>query len=185
VILTLVDIVGFLHFWGMTIDIISCVSIVLAIGLCVDYSVHIGHAFLIGPGYRLDKAIFALESIGPAVFNGGFTTFLALSLLAFSQSNIFITFFKVFFLTVTFGLFHGLVMLPVLLSILGPQSLEESGSNAPISSPTSSVSPASSSQHSPGQFGKQGQRNLSYIQDNVINIISAGGLEEEKGSLSK
>ena len=50
VVLTLVDIVGMLHFWGLTIDIISCVTIVLAIGLCVDYSVHIGHAYLIGKG---------------------------------------------------------------------------------------------------------------------------------------
>ena len=50
VILTLVDIIGFLHFWNLTIDIISCVNIVLAIGLCVDYSVHIGHAFLVASG---------------------------------------------------------------------------------------------------------------------------------------
>ena len=50
VVLTLVDIIGFLHFWGITIDIISCVNIVLAVGLCVDYSVHIGHAFLIASG---------------------------------------------------------------------------------------------------------------------------------------
>jgi len=188
VCLTLVDILGYLHFWNMTIDIISCVSIVLAIGLCVDYSVHIGHAFLIAPGTRLDKSIYAIETIGPAVFNGGFTTFLALSLLAFSQSSIFITFFKVFFLTVVFGLFHGLVMLPVLLSLIGPQNLEDASSNAPISSPTSSVSPATSSQASPGpggQFGKQGQKNLSYIQDNVISIISAGSIDEEKGSFSK
>jgi len=50
VLLTLTDIVGFLHFWNITIDIISCVNIVLAIGLCVDYSVHVGHAFLIAKG---------------------------------------------------------------------------------------------------------------------------------------
>ena len=50
VVFTLTDIVGFLHFWDITIDIISCVNIVLAIGLCVDYSVHIGHAFLIAKG---------------------------------------------------------------------------------------------------------------------------------------
>ena len=47
IILTLTDIIGFLHFWGITIDIISCINIVLAIGLCVDYSVHICHAFLV------------------------------------------------------------------------------------------------------------------------------------------
>ena len=50
VALTLADIVGFLHFWGLTIDIISCITIVLAVGLCVDYSVHIGHAYLVAKG---------------------------------------------------------------------------------------------------------------------------------------
>ena len=32
-----------------------------------------------------------------------------------------IPFFQVFFLTVVFGLFHGLVFFPVILSLLGPQ----------------------------------------------------------------
>ena len=50
VVLTLIDIIGFLHFWNITIDIISCVNIVLAVGLCVDYSVHIAHAFLVAQG---------------------------------------------------------------------------------------------------------------------------------------
>ena len=50
VVFTLTNIIGFLHFWDITIDIISCINLVLAIGLCVDYSVHIGHAFLIAKG---------------------------------------------------------------------------------------------------------------------------------------
>ena len=95
VILTLTDIVGFLHFWGITIDIISCVNIVLAIGLCVDYSVHVAHAFMVAPGSRQEKAAGAVESIGPAVLNGGATTFLALLLCSFSSAHVFITFFKV------------------------------------------------------------------------------------------
>merc|ERR1712128_314921 len=115
------DIVGFLHFWDITIDIISCVNIVLAIGLCVDYSVHIGHAYLVSEsGGREERARQAVASIGPAVFNGGFTTFLALVLLGASSSHVFQSFFKVFVLTVLFGLFHGLLLFPVLLSLLGP-----------------------------------------------------------------
>ena len=34
----------------------------------------------------------------------------------------FLTFFKVFFLVVSFGLYHGLVVLPVFLSLFGPKS---------------------------------------------------------------
>merc|ERR550519_2920179 len=112
VVFTLTDIVGFLHFWDITIDIISCVNIVLAIGLCVDYSVHVGHAFIIAKGTREEKAMESLITIGPAVLNGGITTFLALVLLIFSSSHVFLSFFKVFFLTVLFGLMHGLSSSP-------------------------------------------------------------------------
>merc|ERR1711963_521003 len=119
---------GFLHFWGITIDIISCINIVLAIGLCVDYSVHICHAFLVAKGSKSERAVIAVETIGPAVLNGGVTTFLALVLLAGSTSHTFLTFFKVFVLTVVFGLFHGLVLLPVLLSLVGPEMEVEDGS---------------------------------------------------------
>ena len=50
VMLTLVDLVGTLHFWDVTVDVVSFVNIVLATGLCVDYSVHIAHAFSIARG---------------------------------------------------------------------------------------------------------------------------------------
>jgi len=50
VILTLVDVGGFMHFWGLTIDVISCVNLVIAVGLCVDYAAHIVHCFLLQTG---------------------------------------------------------------------------------------------------------------------------------------
>ena len=85
VTISLVDIVGFLHFWNITIDVISCISIVLSIGLCVDYSVHIGHGYLVARGRtNQERTNNAVVFIGPAVFNGGFTTFLALVLCSFS-----------------------------------------------------------------------------------------------------
>jgi len=80
-------------------------------------------------GNRLEKTLRSIETIGPAVFNGGLTTFLALTLCGGSTSHTFITFFKVFVLTVIFGLYHGLVLLPVLLSLFGPVD-QSSSTNA-------------------------------------------------------
>ena len=68
------------------------------------------------------RMTMTLANIGPAVLNGGLTTFFAFILLANSESHVFITFFKVFFLVVSFGLYHGLVVLPVFLSLFGPKS---------------------------------------------------------------
>ena len=127
VLITLVDVGGFLHFWGITIDTVSCNNLVIAIGLCVDYSVHITHRFLNEHGTRNERVVSTLQNIGPAVFNGGFSTFLAFILLAGSKSHVFSSFFKIFFLVVTFGLYHGLVVLPVVLSLLGPSPLSTGG----------------------------------------------------------
>ena len=44
---------------------------------------------------RDDRMRRALVDIGPAVFNGGFSTYLAFALLCFSNSYLFRSFFKV------------------------------------------------------------------------------------------
>ena len=124
VTLSLIDIGGFMHFWGLTIDTVSCNNLIIAIGLCVDYSSHIAHRFLIETsenGDRNERVKATLANIGPAVLNGGFTTTLAFILLANSESHVFLSFFKIFFLVVSFGLYHGLIVLPVFLSLFGPE----------------------------------------------------------------
>ena len=77
-----------------------------------------------------------LTHIGPAVFNGGLSTFCAFVLLAFSKSQTFLAFFKVFFLVVSFGLFHGLIFLPVVLSLIGPKSQHLDIADEPEDQPT-------------------------------------------------
>ena len=52
VVLTLIDVVGILHFWDITIDVISCCCIIVTVGLCVDYSAHIAHTFLVSSGKK-------------------------------------------------------------------------------------------------------------------------------------
>ena len=61
-----------------------------------------------------------MSRIGPAVLNGGLSTLLAFVLLSTSQSYVCLSFFKIFFLICVFGLYHGLIALPVILSIAGP-----------------------------------------------------------------
>ena len=71
--------------------------------------------------------------------NGGLSTFIAFVLLANSKSHVFITFFRVFLLVVVFGLFHGLALLPVILSWIGPPPNVEHSRPDEDSSGTSSV----------------------------------------------
>ena len=122
VTLTVVNVAGYANFWGLSIDTLFAIFMTISIGLCVDYSAHIAHGFMVEEGTRDERMKKTLVKIGPAVLNGGISTFLAFVLLSMSKSVIFLTFFKIFFLVVVFGLFHGLLFLPVVLSLVGPRS---------------------------------------------------------------
>ena len=51
-----IDIAGFMHFWGLTVDTVTTIIMVIAIGLTVDYSAHIAHGFMAaGRGDRNGK----------------------------------------------------------------------------------------------------------------------------------
>ena len=45
-----VGIMGTIHYWGLTISVMNTVFLVLAVGLSVDYSSHIGHTFMTTSG---------------------------------------------------------------------------------------------------------------------------------------
>jgi predicted RND superfamily exporter protein len=101
----------------------------LAVGLSVDYAAHVAHAFLNIESQEGDKnarttrVLTAVKHIGAAVIYGAGSTLLAISMLAFSTGYVFTAFFRIFFLVILFGLWHGLILLPVVLSTIGPQSL--------------------------------------------------------------
>ncbi|XP_052775868.1 protein patched homolog 3-like isoform X2 [Mya arenaria] len=128
---TVIDVTGTLQFWDVTIDTATSILITLSVGLAVDYSAHVGHMFMTLLGDREDRAKATLCSIGPAVLNGGLSTFLAFVLLANSTSYGFMLFFRVFMTVVIFGLYHGLVYLPVILSWVGPSPYPSEAKMAP------------------------------------------------------
>jgi Niemann-Pick C1 protein len=119
VLFTMVAVTGGLYFWNQAIDAFVCIHLVICIGLCVDYSAHVAHAFIVAEGTSVERSAYGFTEMGSAIFHGGTTTFVALSFLGLSESMIFVVFFKVFILTVIVGLFHGLIYLPVVLAVFG------------------------------------------------------------------
>ena len=96
VALTLLDIAGGAYFMGLTIEIVTSIILILAVGLALDYSAHIGVTYVVTRGRnRREKTKTALSSIGMAVANGGISTLLAFVLWASSSSYVYLTFFKV------------------------------------------------------------------------------------------
>ena len=119
--LIIINIIGYMHFWDLTLDSVTIIMLIIALGLSVDYAAHIGRAFMEVPGTPDERLRLCLENMGVAVLNGAVSTFLAVLLLGGSKSYVFITFFCQLFLCIVFGLAHGLLLLPVLMSIVNPK----------------------------------------------------------------
>ena len=69
--------------------------------------------------------------MGSSVFHGGFSTFIAIIVLAPSKTYIFVVFFRLWFGILLFGMMNGFILLPVVLTFIGPtHSVVESPSEA-------------------------------------------------------
>lgn len=55
-------------FWGVRLDSVSIITVIMSIGFAVDLSAHIGYAYVKSVGDQDTKAISALETIGWPVF---------------------------------------------------------------------------------------------------------------------
>lgn len=63
-----VGVIGFMTFWGVRLESVSIITVIMSIGFAVDLSAHIGYAYVKSDGDRHTKAIRALETIGWPVF---------------------------------------------------------------------------------------------------------------------
>ena len=57
VFLTLCNVSGIIYFWGLTIDTVTCTVLIVCIGLSVDFSVHVIHAFIHSQGSSRDEHV--------------------------------------------------------------------------------------------------------------------------------
>lgn len=115
-----IDLTGWIWIHGLDLSSISVINLIMAIGLVVDYSAHIIHSFLFAAHHTQPNDVrvrAALTQMGPNVLKGGATTFCGVLVLGFASSFVFRVFFTMFVGIVGFGLLHGLLLLPCLLSL--------------------------------------------------------------------
>jgi Niemann-Pick C1 protein len=120
---------AFAHFSGLTLNNFTAIQLSFALGIAVDFSTHIAHTFLHleSPAHlrkaklqREYKAKQAMSQMGSSVFHGGFSTFIAVSLMGFAKLYTFKVFFKTWLVIIVFGILNGIILLPILLSMVGP-----------------------------------------------------------------
>lgn len=116
-----VGVMGYMSLWNVNLDVISMINLIMGIGFSVDFSSHISYAFLMAKAKTSNEKIQeCLSALGLPVLQAGLSTIVGVITLSLSRSYVFLGFCKIVFLVVLFGILHGIVLLPVLLSILGP-----------------------------------------------------------------
>lgn len=85
----------------------------------VERTLNIPETWVWGGAEPRARVIVSLVSLGRPVLYGGLSSLLGVALLSGSTSYIFRCFFVCLFLVLSVGLFHALLVIPVLLSLIG------------------------------------------------------------------
>eukprot|EP00887_Chlorella_sp_A99_P002624 scaffold6.g2624.t1 len=109
----LVDLAGVMKLWGMQLNAVSLVNLVMSLGIGVEFCAHIMHAFMEETRSAQRRADAALEDVGAAVLSG-------ITLTKFVGVAVY--YFRFYLALVLLGAAHGLVFLPVLLACFGPEA---------------------------------------------------------------
>eukprot|EP01061_Rhynchopus_euleeides_P034560 TRINITY_DN583_c0_g1_i1.p1 TRINITY_DN583_c0_g1~~TRINITY_DN583_c0_g1_i1.p1 ORF type:complete len:1206 (+),score=525.26 TRINITY_DN583_c0_g1_i1:73-3690(+) len=125
--------------FGLDFSSLVAVTLLMSIGMFVEFSAHVVIAHEIHRGTRAERQATAMRRTMIPVLEGGISSMLSFVLLAFSEfPYVFKYFFFIFFVVILIGLNHGLLLLPALLGTVGyehtptEEELAQKEANAPF-----------------------------------------------------
>ncbi|ESO84061.1 hypothetical protein LOTGIDRAFT_108477 [Lottia gigantea] len=116
---------GFLYICDLTLSSITMIDLIMSVGFSVDFSVHVCHGFVTsGKPTRKEKTLDAVKTSASPVVNAGLSSLVGVLALAGSQSYVLRAFLIVMVVVICFGLAHSMLLLPAILSVIGPVGRE-------------------------------------------------------------
>nr|WJJ61139.1 Patched [Patiria miniata] len=137
------ELFGFMGLLGIKLSAIPAVTLIISVGIGVEFTLHTCYAFLTTIGDRNKRVTMALGHTFSPVVDGALSTLLGVVMLAGSEFDFIVSyFFYVFTALIVIGTLNGLVLLPVILSLVGPPAEVRPPNNATrLTTPTPPPTP--------------------------------------------
>jgi len=118
--IVLVELYGWCAIADIYIQAPSAASLLMSLGIAVEFIVHPIAAYEFATGTRDERVATAMKLTAKPVFEGGVSSFLGVLMMAFSDFDyVRKYYFAVFSLNIFLGLANALVLLPALLGVIG------------------------------------------------------------------
>ena len=114
------EVAAFIMSIGLSFSSLVAVTLLMSIGIFVEFSAHVVVGFETFVGSRNERIANCIEKTFIPVLEGGVSSLLSFCMLALSEfPYVFKYFFAVFATVVVVGLLNGLFLLPAMMSLIG------------------------------------------------------------------
>ncbi|XP_068629200.1 NPC intracellular cholesterol transporter 1 homolog 1b-like [Battus philenor] len=118
-IMVIIDMMGVMYIWNIPLNAVSCVNLIVSIGISVEFFSHLAYAYATSKSPSHERVADAMKKVGSTIITGITFTNIPIIVLAFSYTQLIeMFFFRMLFSLVILGFLHGMIFYPVFLSYL-------------------------------------------------------------------